>query len=512
MVAAGEPSSDAADLGKMSAPSVGNAVWMVARRELIDQLTSMRFLVIALLVVGLTPLAVYVGARDYINRLQDFSRLSAERQALASGPAGKAIKGYDDPWTPENDLLVLRVLRPPELMSALVRGLDGALPQYWDFSSAGHSEGPPATRPRRLIDALGQMDLEFLIRVVLGLLAVLLAFDAVAGEKESGTLRMALSQPISRSAFLAGKLVGGVISITVPLVAAFLTGLISGQLFGLDLLKNSDLARVGLLAITASIYLWGFYSLGLLVSSSFGSQKTTLVVLLVVWVCSVLALPPVSTLLARAVVPVPAIQTVEARKRALADDLQRECETALGRVYNQVTGQPEDAVNSGPYYKNKTAVDSKIGPILLEYLNRRRRNLDGLDRDADRRATRQNTVANGIMILSPAAAFANAAANLAGTGDTCRVSWAAAIQRHETELNSLLFENPPMITFRSRVGSTTIPRRTPPSLAGLPAFAAPRSDAATAINGALPSLGLLGLYAGLFTLIAFVAFSRYDVR
>jgi ABC-2 type transport system permease protein len=485
---------------------------MVARRELIDQLTSLRFLVIALLVVGLTPLAVYVGARDYINRLQDFSRLSAERQAFVSKTPNKAVTGRDDLLTPENDLLVLRVLRPPEPMSALVRGLDGALPQYWDFSSAGHSEGPPATQPRRLIDALGQMDLEFLIRVVLGLLAVLLAFDAVAGEKESGTLRMVLSQPISRSAFLAGKLVGGVITTTVPLVVAFLMGLISAQLFGIDLLKSADLTKFGLLAATAFIYLCGFYSLGLLVSSLFASQKTTLVVLLVVWVFSVLALPPVSALLARAVVPVPATQTVEARKRALADELQRECEMAIGRAYQHATGQPEGSVNTGDYYKNKASMDSILDPVLLDYTNRRRRSLDELDRDADRRGNRQNEVAKGIMMLSPAAAFANAAADLTGTGDTCRASWASAIQRHEAELDNILFANPPMLTIRSRVGMAMMPRRTPPSVAEMPAFAAPRSDAATAINGALPSLGLLGLYAGLFTLIAFVAFSRYDVR
>ncbi len=115
-------------------------IWTVARRELADQLTSMRFLVVALLVVGLTPLAVYVGTRDYLNRLQDFNRLTAERQALIARQAGKVVTGSDDPFTPENDLLVLRVLRPPEPLSALVKGLDGTLPQYWDYSSSGSAD------------------------------------------------------------------------------------------------------------------------------------------------------------------------------------------------------------------------------------------------------------------------------------------------------------------------------------------------------------------------------------
>ncbi|HYK90099.1 MAG TPA: ABC transporter permease [Acidobacteriota bacterium] len=487
-------------------------IWTIARRELADQLTSMRFLVVAFLVVGLTPLAVYVGTRDYINRLQDFNRLTAERQTLISRQPGKVITGSDDLFTPENDLLVLRVLRPPQRLSALVKGLDGILPQYWDYSSSGSTEGPPPTQPRRLVDALGQLDLEFLVRVVLGLLAVLLASDAVAGEKETGTLRMALSQPVSRSAFICGKLIGGMITILAPLISAFLVALLSCQILGLDVARVSTLARIGLLALAGCIYLLGFYALGLAISASFAGQKTALVVLLVIWVCSVLAAPPVSSLLARAITPVPATQTLEARKRALADDLEREGQEAASRVYREITGQPEDSVSSREYTRNKATIEPKIAPVLVEYINRRRRGIDELDRDAARRASRQNGIAHAIMILSPAALFANAASDLSGTGDMERLYWYQAIQRHEAELDQVLFEDPPVITFRSRFGSVTVTRRMPPTISDLPVFVPPRTDTATAMDAALPSLGLLGTYAGLFTLGAFYAFSRYDVR
>ena len=39
-------------------PGATRAVWLVALRELTDQMTSLRFLIIALLAVGLTPLAI----------------------------------------------------------------------------------------------------------------------------------------------------------------------------------------------------------------------------------------------------------------------------------------------------------------------------------------------------------------------------------------------------------------------------------------------------------------------
>jgi hypothetical protein len=145
------------------APAAARAVWFVALRELTDQMTSLRFLIIALLAIGLTPLAVYVGTRDYNNRLTDYDRLLAEQQKVAGDQKGVYDRG---------ELLPLRVVRPPEALSVVVRGLDGAIPAYWDFSTAGIASGPSASRPRRLADMLGQLDLEFLVRVVLGLLIV----------------------------------------------------------------------------------------------------------------------------------------------------------------------------------------------------------------------------------------------------------------------------------------------------------------------------------------------------
>jgi len=70
--------ASALSLTSVAAPSAGRAVLLVARRELTDQMTSLRFLTIALLAVGLTPLVVYVGVKDYGNRLAEHGRLAAE--------------------------------------------------------------------------------------------------------------------------------------------------------------------------------------------------------------------------------------------------------------------------------------------------------------------------------------------------------------------------------------------------------------------------------------------------
>jgi ABC-type transport system involved in multi-copper enzyme maturation permease subunit len=499
----------AAALTRASSPS--RAVRFVAIRELTDQLTSLRFLIVGLLAVGLTPLAVYVGVRDYQSRLAEHDRLAAEVQKLSAGNEGKQVRGLPSSWSGEA-LQVLRALRPPEALSVLVRGLDGGQPEYWDFSPTGIEVGPPASRPQRLVDVLGQLDFEFLLRVVLGLLAILLAFDAVAGEKELGTLRAVLSQPISRAAFLAGKLLGGVMTLWFCLAVAFLIALFASQFLGIDLLSRDILTRAALIAATSAAYLTCFYALGLVVSSVTSSQKTSLVVLLVVWVLAVLAIPPLATLIAQAASPVPPAQAVEFRKQRLDESLSQEADQAMGSVYREVTGLPLGWFDGSKFDSHKDEMNRRIAPIVVSYLARRRQATEELDRDFERRAARQNQFAHWIMDSSPAAGFASATADLAGTGDATAAAWRDAVRQQQSRLDSVLFDDPPTVVIQNGGSYGWVDRRTPPSVNQLPAFVPPRRDAAAALARALPALGLLIGYTGVFIVAGFVAFARYDVR
>jgi hypothetical protein len=93
-------------LTSVAAPSAGRAVLLVALRELTDQMTSLRFLTIALLAVGLTPLVVYVGVKDYGNRLAEHDRLAAEIR-IQNG-RGRAIS------EPEGNEASVRTMLTPD--------------------------------------------------------------------------------------------------------------------------------------------------------------------------------------------------------------------------------------------------------------------------------------------------------------------------------------------------------------------------------------------------------------
>ncbi len=496
-------------------PSAWFVIWTVALREMAEQVRGLRFLLVVALVLALTPLAVYVGTRDFRSRLEDANRLAAEQAEMAERARedGRGVDiSWTIPWNTEGELAALRSVRQPEPLSVLVRGLDGAMPQYWDYSATGLITGPPAWQPQWLADVLGQLDFEFLIRVALGLLAVLLAFDAVAGEKELGTLRALLSQPVSRPALLTGKLVGGIFTLLIPLVAAFLLAVLVGRVFGVDLLLAGNAPKILLLALTSSAYLICFFSLGLFVSSIARTQRTSMVVLLVTWVLMVLAIPPMASLLGQTVYPTTPAHVLQERKAALDNDVRRQAEQAMGVAYREITGMPEGWADTRKYEANKDAVDRRIAPIIVDYLKKRRQLIDEIDRDAGRRAQRQNALTRTIRALSPAAAFAGAAADMAGTGDAQRSAWFDAAYREQLNLNSVLFDDPPSVMINNKGAQFRANLHKAPPASNLPRFAPPGRNAAANASRALSLLGLLISTTALFIVAGFVAFSRYDVR
>ena len=80
-----------------------------------------------------------------------------------------------------------------------------------------------------------QIDWVFIIALVLSFVAILFTFDAISGERERGTLRLTLSNSVSRGAVLFAKFLGAFLSISIPFLIGALIGLFlfytSGDVF-----------------------------------------------------------------------------------------------------------------------------------------------------------------------------------------------------------------------------------------------------------------------------------------
>lgn len=113
------------------------------------------------------------------------------------------------------------------------------------------------------------------------LIALLLAFDAICGEVERGTLLMTLSCPISRSEFLVGKAIGQTLVLVFALVVGY--GLTAGLLISLGAGSVAGLTDFVRLIATSVLLGICFLAIGYVVSSLTRQSRTAAAASIAVW-------------------------------------------------------------------------------------------------------------------------------------------------------------------------------------------------------------------------------------
>lgn len=123
-------------------------------------------------------------------------------------------------------------------------------------------------------------DFLFITKVVLSLLTILFAFDAIAGERERGTLQLMLSNPISRGQVLLGKFLGGYLSIAFPFLAAALIAFLLLVFSPSIALNGESWLQISFLLLVSLAYIAVFFLIGLFVSALTQRAATAALMLL----------------------------------------------------------------------------------------------------------------------------------------------------------------------------------------------------------------------------------------
>lgn len=331
----------------------------IVRKEILANLLSYKFTVVVLLTVVLVATSFFVMARDYKERLADYQLIRPE---------------------PGAPIAVL----PPNPLSIFARGLEEAMTRSFEVGPVGIDVRAGQSSGNVIFSFFPTPDFVHVIKVVLSLVALLLGFDAVSREKEAGTLKLALSNAVSRSSLLLGKWTGNFLSLAVPFL--LVTGLgLSVMAFDPALrLSAGALGRFGLILTAGLAYIALFLSLGLFVSSLVRRSATSLVVLLLVWSVVVFVLPNLGTLAARQVVDIPSVKSLSEKRQQI---WTREVLLSYG---------------------DRSGWGARIEAMNEEF--------DRMEEDYRLRFDRLVRVSRSINRISPAASFVDAATEIAGTG------------------------------------------------------------------------------------------------
>ena len=225
-------------------------IWTLIRKEMLDQILSVRFFVsFALALLFLIP-TTYMLATDYGWLHQEMGPLL--KKGFYNPP------GYGSYWL-NRDIPTLRVL---------ATGLDDEL----SLRSRNRSTSGPDFNNRKFVHnplpyLFSQLDFVFFINIVGSLLAFAFTYDAISGERQQGTLRLMMTNPIPRAIFLLSKFLGSYLSFIISLLPA-LVGVAFVLYFHPDVnFRTSDWGATGFLFLLALLYLAIFFMLALFVEN-----------------------------------------------------------------------------------------------------------------------------------------------------------------------------------------------------------------------------------------------------
>ncbi len=195
-------------------------------------------------------------------------------------------------------------MRPTPLVLLAGAGSKHQPPGY-TLGPKGRLTPMPAGQTNFKMPFIPELDWAFIIKVVFSLYVLLLAFRAISGEKEIGTLRLVLSNTLKRNQVLIAKYVSIILTIGIPLIMGSIVSLSVVSIFMPQALSLTAIARISLMIVLGFFYLSIFAFLGLLVSSLVGRSSVVLLILLSAWILFVVVVPNVSGILSNKLTKVP---------------------------------------------------------------------------------------------------------------------------------------------------------------------------------------------------------------
>ena len=507
-------------------------IWHIIKRELFDHINSLRFILTVLILSALMVTNAVVHVRTHPKRVRDYSE--------------KVTKSFNK-LESRTDLYTLAKKGPatlykrPSALAFIADGGDAYLPKNtasegsWSKSSIGGevksnwwlsygTANPDATDTR---PQATKIDWAFIIIYLLSFIPLLFTFDSLSGEREQGTLRLCLANPISRPVLLIGKFLGTLITVLIPFVFAVLLNLTAISVDSWTQLTGADWGRLGLILLIASSYAGIFIGLGLMVSAGTREPRVSLVVLLLIWVATVVFMPStLGTLSTKWLSPVQTMdQFHDAREAALKqidtdyDEKMKAVKEkkspnlpSLSELQKLYETSPEAAMAQAEKLRTAWETEGDEELVLKAELikgdveTRERFNREHLDAQIA-----QVQRARGVTRFSPAAIVQYALESMAGTGFNRHLQYLAHVHDYTKQFRQFIVDTDRADTeSRHLIGIPEGMSQKPFSREAIPKFEDKITFSDT-FNTATLDLLLLILLLGVFLSGALLMFIRSEV-
>ncbi|HJP33535.1 MAG TPA: ABC transporter permease subunit [Candidatus Latescibacteria bacterium] len=458
-------------------------------KEWLTSLLELRFVVCATLCVVLGIVSVVVLRADLEARRAEFG----QNQALYKDQAEE----YGSFRRLERE--GIRVDRPPQSFQVLFYGVEKTLDRTAVISDdfLPGFQGDLNTNPTVLLFPVA--DMLFVVAVVLSLLAFFISYDTVAGERETGTLKLLMSYSVPRDLIIAAKWLGGYFSLALPFLVSLLVGALLISMSADVPFTETDWQAFVLAGVVSLLLLAVMFSIGLLVSVRSRSSTTAILSLLALWVLLALIVPNLGPYVAELVSPVPDVGQVERnialRSKEIADQYNINWRGIRGRIRNM--SDQERSAFFAELRAKRDAMQKDINKVTAEVV-----------RDFESRLSQQTDVARVLTRVSPVASFVYANTDIGATGvlhEERLVNHLRTYQREFVRYVSEQTQGQGGFGWDGGGGDDY-------TVDDLPSFDYHNDDLGVRLDARIVDVLLLVLFAVTFFMAAFVSFLRSDVQ
>ena len=296
-------------------------IWKIAKKEFLLNLMTFKFAVGTILCVVLMAVFMPVLIREYQKRLGQYSVDVAANEAEL-----RRAKVYQS--------ITPTIYRPPNLLSVFSEGLEKRLGDSAEINPTNlwTEINPPniyeiktiPTETNPLLSIFPVLDISLIFEIVISVMALLVAYDTISGERENGTLKLILSNTIARHQVLFGKMIAGLITLFLPVTIAFITSLLILLFFPMVNLTGTDWLRIGLMYLVSLVFTSVMYNIGMLFSCIARKSVISLISGLFLWIIFVALIPNGSIYLASSLRPIELTEKYDAQLKALRNKHERE--------------------------------------------------------------------------------------------------------------------------------------------------------------------------------------------
>jgi len=470
------------------------------RRQIVEDILGFNFLINFVLISGTVIAFSLIFLSDYRGQMDDYAIKSARNE--------NHLRHFsEDPR--DADYANIQLIMKPRAERFISLSYEDKFPQGFNFRIYPYelkvlskkqditgvgSYIPVTTREFIRSPELFSPDLTFVVQFLLSFFAVILAFNAVTGEKEAGTLRLVYANPAKRSYFIAAKYISAMLTLVLPLLLGLITAAVTLGISSIVPLSSGFLSKLVIFALLSLLYLSVFVLIGLFTSTVTHNSKHSLVLSLIAWMFLVVILPKSPGLLLNLKhFDVPTGEQIENQVARASQDVQKKYEKevmALRKDEGSFLRFLDKVVDPEIDHARQEVRDHYLRRKIAAVLTLRKVN-----------------------IVSPASLYEYAASAVAGTGIFHFEDFWAQARRYGDGFISFLKQTSgnqePYTPFEFNIEWITNKQF---EYNAIPKFEEQNMRIGELLKDALPYVALLVLYnLFLFTLV-FYKFDRYDIR